>query len=187
MQGGHLNVPASDSKTNAAGGSNGKKAGGTKNKQGGGAKKDKAGGTKNKQGGGAKRDKAGGTKKDKASAPLSGAAVANDADVFSGFGGDEGPAWDCLLLTKQEALAKISGKPQGSFVIRPSDKAYAAMSMVKPDGSQCNQHIEERFALQSRRGMNQASARNQANKKNSKPRTRKPDHEQPCPWSRRCH
>lgn len=54
-----------------------------------------------------------------------------------------GPAWDCLLLTKQEALAKIAGKPQGSFVIRPSDKAYAAMSMVKPDGSQFHQHIEE--------------------------------------------
>jgi len=127
MQGGYLNVAASDSKTNAAGGSN----------------VNEDGGSQSEQGAGAAKDKAGGTKKDEASDISSGAAVANGADVFDGFGGDEGPAWDCLLLTKQEALAKISGKPQGAFVIRPSDKAYAAMSMVKPDGSQYNQHIEE--------------------------------------------
>jgi len=54
------------------------------------------------------------------------------------------PAWNCLTNTKEQALAKIKGKPPGAFVIRPSDKAYAAMSMIKPDGtSTFHQHIEE--------------------------------------------
>jgi len=69
--------------------------------------------------------------------------IGGDGGGGASSDGYGGPAWDCLLLTKPEALAKIAGKPQGSFVIRPSDKAYAAMSMIKPDGSQFHQHIEE--------------------------------------------
>ena len=54
------------------------------------------------------------------------------------------PVWHCLTNTKEQALAKIKGKPPGAFVIRPSDKAYAAISMVKLDGtSMFHQHIEE--------------------------------------------
>jgi len=54
------------------------------------------------------------------------------------------PVWNCLTNTKEQALAKIKGKPAGAFVIRPSDKAFAAISMVKVDGtSMFHQHIEE--------------------------------------------
>ena len=48
-----------------------------------------------------------------------------------------------MLLTKEQALAKIKGRAAGSFVIRSSDKSYAALSMIKPDGSQFHQHILE--------------------------------------------
>eukprot|EP00040_Diaphanoeca_grandis_P029003 m.168787 g.168787 ORF g.168787 m.168787 type:complete len:490 (+) comp31537_c1_seq3:85-1554(+) len=53
------------------------------------------------------------------------------------------PQWNCLDLDKAQALAKIQGKGAGAFVIRPSDKSYAALSLLKPDGSLYNQHIEE--------------------------------------------
>lgn len=71
-------------------------------------------------------------------------------DVENFGGGDKEfepqglPVWHCLTNTKEQALAKIKGKPPGAFVIRPSDKAYAAISMVKPDGTSIfQQHIEE--------------------------------------------
>eukprot|EP00041_Stephanoeca_diplocostata_P018326 m.383085 g.383085 ORF g.383085 m.383085 type:complete len:568 (+) comp20980_c1_seq3:321-2024(+) len=54
----------------------------------------------------------------------------------------ETAAWNCLQLGRDAALAKISGAAPGSFVIRPSDKAYAAISVIKPDGSMYHQHIE---------------------------------------------
>lgn len=53
------------------------------------------------------------------------------------------PYWNCLDLDKESALSKIRGKAAGAFVIRPSDKSYAALSLVKPDGSMYNQHIEQ--------------------------------------------
>jgi hypothetical protein len=54
------------------------------------------------------------------------------------------PHWSRMSDTKEQALSKIKGKPAGAFVIRPSDKAYAAISVIKPDGtSQFHQHIEE--------------------------------------------
>eukprot|EP00039_Didymoeca_costata_P025627 m.14000 g.14000 ORF g.14000 m.14000 type:complete len:515 (+) comp4963_c0_seq1:215-1759(+) len=54
-----------------------------------------------------------------------------------------GQHWNCLHLNKDQALARINGKPEGSFVIRPSDKAYAALSLMKPDGKIFHQHIDE--------------------------------------------
>ena len=45
------------------------------------------------------------------------------------------PYWNCLDLDKEGAMSKIRGKSAGAFVIRPSDKSYAALSLVKPDGS----------------------------------------------------
>lgn len=53
------------------------------------------------------------------------------------------PYWNCMDLDKASALAKIKGKPAGAFVIRPSDKSYAALSLIKPDGGTYNQHIDE--------------------------------------------
>lgn len=63
------------------------------------------------------------------------------SSVPSSSGGDD--HWDVRRLTKDQALAKLAGKPQGSFVIRSSDKAYAALSLVKPDGNMFHQHIDE--------------------------------------------
>jgi hypothetical protein len=53
------------------------------------------------------------------------------------------PQWDCMMDDKATALAKIKGKGAGAFVLRPSDKAFAAISVVKPDGSMFHQHIED--------------------------------------------
>ena len=40
-------------------------------------------------------------------------------------------------------MAKLQGQPQGAFVIRVSDKHFAALSMVKPGGTQYHQQIEQ--------------------------------------------
>ena len=49
-----------------------------------------------------------------------------------------------MSMSRDEALAKLKGAPVGTFVIRPSDKSYAALSMVKKDdGSLYHQHIDE--------------------------------------------
>lgn len=53
------------------------------------------------------------------------------------------PYWNCMDMDKASAMAKIRGKQPGAFVIRPSDKSYAAITVVKPDGSFYNQHIDE--------------------------------------------
>ena len=42
--------------------------------------------------------------------------------------------WDCRLLTRENALAKLKGAPMGFFIIRSSDKAFACLSMVAPTG-----------------------------------------------------
>lgn len=52
------------------------------------------------------------------------------------------PSWDCLHLNRDQALALLNNKSEGAFVIRPSDKAFAAISLVKRDGSQFHQHID---------------------------------------------
>lgn len=57
-------------------------------------------------------------------------------------GGSMGrPAWDCRSLTREKAMEKLNGAPQGTFVIRPSDKSFAALSMVAPSGLY-HMHIE---------------------------------------------
>lgn len=55
------------------------------------------------------------------------------------------PAWDCTKLPKADALARLEGRPTGSFVIRASGKpnVRAAISLIRPDGSQFHQHIVE--------------------------------------------
>lgn len=55
------------------------------------------------------------------------------------------PGWDCTMLSKADALARLEGRPAGSFVIRASGKphARAAISMIRPDGTQFHQHIVE--------------------------------------------
>eukprot|EP00038_Savillea_parva_P000902 m.99810 g.99810 ORF g.99810 m.99810 type:complete len:544 (+) comp10319_c2_seq1:122-1753(+) len=50
--------------------------------------------------------------------------------------------WDARHLDKATALAKISKQSAGHFVIRSSEQAYAAISLIRPDGSMYNQHIE---------------------------------------------
>lgn len=52
------------------------------------------------------------------------------------------PKWDCLHMNRDDALATLVGRSEGAFVIRPSDKAFAAISLVKRDGSQFHQHID---------------------------------------------
>ena len=42
--------------------------------------------------------------------------------------------WNAMRATKEEALGRIRGKVPGSFVIRATDKAAAALSVIKPDG-----------------------------------------------------
>eukprot|EP00054_Salpingoeca_dolichothecata_P003772 m.28395 g.28395 ORF g.28395 m.28395 type:complete len:568 (+) comp14131_c0_seq1:36-1739(+) len=59
---------------------------------------------------------------------------------MSKHGGTMEP-WDCMHMSKDQALAQLQGKPPGTFVIRPSDKAYAALSMNGPSG-QFHMHIE---------------------------------------------
>ncbi len=52
------------------------------------------------------------------------------------------PAWNGLDLSRDDALARIAGAGPGAFVLRPSDKAFCALSLVKKDGSQWHQHID---------------------------------------------
>jgi hypothetical protein len=40
-----------------------------------------------------------------------------------------------MELSKAAALARVNGKAPGSFVIRDSDKSFAAISVVRPDGT----------------------------------------------------
>ena len=42
------------------------------------------------------------------------------------------PAWDCRDKDKNSALATLRGRPGGAFVIRATDKGFAAMSLVTP-------------------------------------------------------
>lgn len=51
------------------------------------------------------------------------------------------PSWDCRALTREQAMDKLNGAPMGSFVVRPSDKSFAALSMVSPSGLY-HMHIE---------------------------------------------
>eukprot|EP00038_Savillea_parva_P000904 m.99824 g.99824 ORF g.99824 m.99824 type:complete len:107 (+) comp10319_c2_seq2:111-431(+) len=46
----------------------------------------------------------------------------------------------CVGLVRHQA--KISKQSAGHFVIRSSEQAYAAISLIRPDGSMYNQHIE---------------------------------------------
>lgn len=51
-------------------------------------------------------------------------------------------AWNAMMCTKDEALERIRGKAPGSFVIRATDKAAAALSVIKPDGKMYNRLID---------------------------------------------
>ena len=42
------------------------------------------------------------------------------------------PSWDCLHLSVDAALNKITGSVEGAFVIRPSSSAFAAVSISVP-------------------------------------------------------
>lgn len=42
------------------------------------------------------------------------------------------PGWDCRDLDKNAALATLRGRPGGAFVVRSTDKGFAAMSLVTP-------------------------------------------------------
>ena len=46
-------------------------------------------------------------------------------------------------MDKPSALATLDGRGPGAFVIRASDKSFAAISLLKPDGKQFHQHIEQ--------------------------------------------
>lgn len=48
--------------------------------------------------------------------------------------------------SREEALLKLAGKPPGTFVIRASPQSFAALSLVKNDGSQYHMHIEQSSA-----------------------------------------
>jgi hypothetical protein len=51
--------------------------------------------------------------------------------------------WNAMGLEKGAALARIQGQPVGSFVLRSTDKAFAALSLIKPDGSLYNRLVVE--------------------------------------------
>jgi len=51
-------------------------------------------------------------------------------------------AWNAMELSKEDALAKIRGGKPGSFVMRATDKAAAALSVIKPDGKMYNRLID---------------------------------------------
>lgn len=50
-------------------------------------------------------------------------------------------AWDCRHMTREKAMDKLTGAPLGTFVIRASDKSFAALSMVSHHGLY-HMHIE---------------------------------------------
>lgn len=50
-------------------------------------------------------------------------------------------AWDCRHMTREKAMEKLNGAPLGTFVIRASDKSFAALSMVSHHGLY-HMHIE---------------------------------------------
>lgn len=52
------------------------------------------------------------------------------------------PYWDALHLSRKEALRRLADKPQGTFVIRQSQKYHAALSVVHTQGlDQLHLHI----------------------------------------------
>ena len=52
--------------------------------------------------------------------------------------------WDCRSLTKETALARLTGMPIGAFVIRAHDKHFAALAMNKTqEGAQHHMVIED--------------------------------------------
>lgn len=54
--------------------------------------------------------------------------------------------WDMRYSSREDALATLNGKPPGTFVLRSSKETFAALSLVKPDGSQHHMHIEQSAA-----------------------------------------
>eukprot|EP00051_Salpingoeca_urceolata_P027871 m.483658 g.483658 ORF g.483658 m.483658 type:complete len:712 (+) comp23031_c0_seq1:111-2246(+) len=51
-------------------------------------------------------------------------------------------AWNCVHLSRDQALLQLTGRPLGAFIIRASDKSHAALSMVSPTGLY-HMHIEK--------------------------------------------
>lgn len=51
--------------------------------------------------------------------------------------------WNCLSMEKDASVQRIQGKPPGSFVIRKSDKAFAALTMANKGNKVYHQHIEK--------------------------------------------
>jgi hypothetical protein len=52
------------------------------------------------------------------------------------------PWWDRMDVSKSEALAVIKGKPSGAFVLRATERGYATLSLVKPDGKLFQKVVE---------------------------------------------
>jgi protein tyrosine phosphatase len=53
------------------------------------------------------------------------------------------PSWDVMHLTKNEALSELRGKAPGAFVLRATEKGYAALSLIKPDNTLYQRIVEE--------------------------------------------
>lgn len=71
------------------------------------------------------------------------AATLSRTSTFSNPGAPAAkPSWDCRTMTREKAMEKLNSAPMGAFVIRPSDKSFAALSMVSPSGLY-HMHIEQ--------------------------------------------
>ena len=51
-------------------------------------------------------------------------------------------SWNCMSMQKDESMLRIQGQPAGSFVIRKSEKSFAALSMMNKGNKVYHQHIE---------------------------------------------
>jgi hypothetical protein len=57
---------------------------------------------------------------------------------------DSGPKqWNAMHLDKLSALALIKGKPPGSFCMRATERGYATVSIIRPDGTLLQKVIVE--------------------------------------------
>ena len=64
------------------------------------------------------------------------AAKKTKKSVKGGGGDNSGPKqWNAMNLDKQGALALIKGKPPGAFCMRATERGYATVSIIRPDGT----------------------------------------------------
>ena len=64
-------------------------------------------------------------------------------DAFANATNAAGESWDFRHAPKAFALAQLVNKRIGTFVVRQSDKGFAALSLVGPDGEIVTQHIDQ--------------------------------------------